>query len=115
MAVSGNCFQCGEGLVFPDRVGLRDECNRCGADVHTCRNCEHYDEKMYNSCRESQAEKVAEKDRSNRCEHFSLLQKKVTLAPDGKQIDKHLSQKDKLRAQAEALFKNLKSSQSGDT
>jgi hypothetical protein len=94
-----NCFECGTELVFSQTPGRRDECPKCGADVHVCRNCKNYDIKAYNECREPQADRVQEKDRSNFCDYFDPA------APGGKsETDK---QKD-LRAAAEALFKNFK-------
>lgn len=41
--------------------GRRDECDKCRADVHVCRNCKHYDPKVYNECREPQADRVQER------------------------------------------------------
>jgi hypothetical protein len=35
-----------------------------------CRNCAHHDPAAYNECRESNAERVLEKERSNRCDYF---------------------------------------------
>ena len=44
------------------------------ADVHCCRNCEFDDPGSYNECRETQAERVLEKDRSNFCDYFAFKQ-----------------------------------------
>jgi hypothetical protein len=49
---------------------MRDACERCGADLHVCRNCAHRDESAYNECRESNAERVLEKEAANRCDYF---------------------------------------------
>ncbi len=57
-------------LASGDRLGFRDECTRCGADLHVCRNCELYDPGAYNQCREPQAERVGDRERANRCEWF---------------------------------------------
>ncbi|MGE4130214.1 MAG: hypothetical protein AB7F86_01175 [Bdellovibrionales bacterium] len=65
-----SCFHCGEKLVFKERIGLREECPKCRYDVHVCRNCQFYDPKAYNECRETQAEVVREKDRYNHCDFF---------------------------------------------
>lgn len=59
-----------------DRVGRRDECSHCGADLHCCRNCEFYDPTSYNECREPVADRVKEKDRSNFCDWFKLRDQK---------------------------------------
>lgn len=89
------CFSCGKESSFADRVGRRDECSYCGADAHVCKNCEFYDEKAYNECRETSADVVREKERANFCDYFK---------PGGggnAAVDKAAA----LRAAAEALFK----------
>ncbi len=89
------CFSCGKELIFSERIGLREECDQCRSDVHVCRNCHFYDPKVYNECRETQAEIVQEKDRANRCDDFQPRQG----ASAG--VDKAAQ----LKAAAEALFK----------
>jgi hypothetical protein len=66
------CFACGAAieLASGERVGFRDAC-RCGADLHVCRNCAHHDPGAANECRESQAERVSERERANRCDWFA--------------------------------------------
>lgn len=64
------CFHCGTDVTFTDRVGIRSECEKCHSDVHVCKNCVHYDPKVYNECREPQAEVIREKDRANVCDYF---------------------------------------------
>ncbi|MFV8259335.1 hypothetical protein ACNQKP_16130 [Bdellovibrio bacteriovorus] len=95
MATSLHCFSCNKELTFPGNVGRRDECPHCRADVHVCKNCEHYDPKVYNECRETQADVVREKDRANFCDYFAP-RKGASSAEDKKAA---------LRAAAEALFK----------
>ncbi len=90
-----SCFSCGKDFSFSERVGLRDECLHCRSDVHVCRNCHFYDPKVYNECRETQAEIVRERDRANRCDYFQPRQG----ASSG--VDKAAQ----LKAAAEALFK----------
>jgi hypothetical protein len=66
------CFACAATVILAsgERVGFRDDCARCGADLHVCRNCDHYDPGAYNQCREPQAERVGERERANRCDWF---------------------------------------------
>jgi len=66
------CFSCGAQLGSNAKPGRSDTCAACDADVHCCRNCEFYDPGSYNECRESQADRVLEKHRSNFCEYFSF-------------------------------------------
>lgn len=58
-------------LAAGERIGFRDECSRCGADLHTCRNCLHHDPMAYNECREPNSERVGDRARGNRCDYFS--------------------------------------------
>lgn len=68
------CFSCGAQLDSVDKPGRAETCTVCGADVHCCCNCEFYDLGSYNDCRETQAERVLEKDRSNFCDYFVFKQ-----------------------------------------
>ena len=64
------CFSCKTEIEVTDRVGRGEICPSCGNDVHVCKNCLHYDVKAYNECRENQADRVLEKNRSNFCDFF---------------------------------------------
>lgn len=90
-----SCFHCKKINNYSDKVGFRDECLHCSSDLHVCKNCEFYDVKSYNECKENSADVVREKDRANYCDFFSPRKTAHT-------ID---SEKDKLKAAAEALFK----------
>ncbi len=89
------CFQCHNEVEILKGFGRREECPSCGYDVHVCKNCEYYDESSYNECKETQAEVVKEKDRSNYCDYFQL-----SVGAKNKQ-----QEKDDLVSAAEALFK----------
>lgn len=88
------CFSCGTANAILEKVGFRAECEKCGADLHVCKNCHFYDPKVYNECRETSAEVIREKERANYCEYF---QPGNAAGGDSKM--------DALRAAAEALFK----------
>jgi len=66
------CHQCGKELNREATVGRRDVCSSCRGDLHICLNCRFYDPGSYNDCREPQAERVVEKDRSNFCDYFEF-------------------------------------------
>lgn len=64
------CFFC-KTPVAEDRIGFRDECLRCGGDLHICRNCRFYDQYASRQCRETAiSESVRDKERRNLCEYF---------------------------------------------
>jgi len=87
------CFKCQKEQPILGTVGRRDECPFCKADLHVCKNCQHFDPQAYNECREPQADRVVEKERSNFCDYFS---------PGG---GGQKTQNEQLLSAAEALFK----------
>ncbi len=92
------CFSCQTAklLTGGDRIGFRDTCDVCHADLHVCRNCAFYDAGAYNECREPQAERVLDKERANRCDCF---------APTNKNRASAAADKAKHHAALDALFK----------
>ncbi|MCP4500166.1 MAG: hypothetical protein GY822_09425 [Deltaproteobacteria bacterium] len=64
------CPDCLREHVFVDFVPFRDECEGCSADLHVCKACRFYDRYASDECRESSAEAISVKDRSNLCEFF---------------------------------------------
>ena len=66
------CHQCG-AVVHVDEPLARDaECGSCGGDLRCCLNCRHYDTHFNNSCRETEADPVVDKNRRNFCDFFSF-------------------------------------------
>ncbi|MGH7932788.1 MAG: hypothetical protein ACREQN_06410 [Candidatus Binataceae bacterium] len=66
-----NCWHCGREVEVKERVGFREYCPGCDRALHACRNCGFYDPAYNNQCRETQAERVVDKERANFCEYFS--------------------------------------------
>ena len=66
------CAACNRELALApgERLGFRENCEGCDADLHSCVNCAHYDPGAYNDCREPSAEHVSERERANRCDWF---------------------------------------------
>ena len=95
------CFACNapQDLVPGGRVGFRDTCSACGADLHTCRNCAHHDASAHNQCREPQAEWVSDRERANRCDWF---------APGDAQGGALAAAQHKARSALDGLFKTPK-------
>ena len=65
------CYQCKTENKILDRVGRRDTCAKCDADLHVCKNCNFYDVSAYNECKEPSAERVLDKTKSNFCDYFT--------------------------------------------
>ncbi len=65
------CQACGQEVDFGERVGRRDECPHCAADLHACRQCRFYAPGYHNDCQENQAEYVSDKEKANFCGYFA--------------------------------------------
>ena len=97
MEKSFSCWKCGklfDETLLP--VNRRDECSECHADLHVCLMCEFFDKSKHNQCRESVAEAVNNKQRSNFCDYFKV----ASLASQSESMDASL----KTRAELDALF-----------
>jgi len=81
-----HCNHCAAALDLMQggKVGRRDDCAECGADLHCCYNCTFYDASTYNECREPQAERVLDKDRSNFCDYFKFQEGPGTTSRKGR-------------------------------
>lgn len=90
------CHHCQHIIDNKDRIGRRDTCPSCGADLHCCLNCMFYDIHSANACREPNAEHVLDKEAGNFCEYFAFSEK---------QLPRSSSPSVSARAQLEALFK----------
>jgi hypothetical protein len=64
------CQTCRREVEPPDPVGRKAACPFCRADLRCCLNCLFHEPAACNQCRESQAERVLEKDRANFCDYF---------------------------------------------
>ena len=67
-----SCQFCGAAINPPKPVPRQEECPSCKRDVHCCRQCRHFDPALNNSCRETNADWVADKDRRNFCDYFEV-------------------------------------------
>lgn len=90
------CFFCNTEIPISERVQFREECPHCQGDIHICMTCGFFDAGAYNECRESAAERLAGKERANRCEYYRPSQGTAagnTAADDAKQALESLFKK----------------------
>ena len=74
-------------------------CPHCASDLKICRNCRHYDASRRFECKEDLPEDVREKERANYCDLFQARDE------GGAPVPEEIAPAEKLRRQAEALFK----------
>jgi hypothetical protein len=91
----GTCWSCGQVLTALD-YGRADICRKCGRDTKVCKGCELYEPGTNNDCREPQAERVVDKERSNFCDYFKPCTRAAVTAS---------ASRDAAKAAAEALFR----------
>ena len=96
-----NCWKCGYRSETIERIGFRAHCPQCDRPLHVCLNCALYDPAYNNQCRETMAERVVDKERSNFCEYFAPSVDRGAAAS--------VQPPDRIaRQQLEALFKKKK-------
>lgn len=64
------CRECGEAAVETE-VERASTCKRCGAALHACVNCAHFDPSSPRECRQPIVERVVSKTKANDCELFA--------------------------------------------
>ena len=63
------CAICGALIQALDEVS--GQC-QCGAALHSCKQCTHFDPDSRYECRQPITERIARKDAANQCTFFSL-------------------------------------------
>ena len=67
-----NCWKCfkvfGEGAK---KIGFRDQCPFCDADLHVCLNCKYYAPGKPNDCAVPGTEWIKDRDQRHFCEEFA--------------------------------------------
>ena len=64
------CAQCGTLLAsVSEPIG---KCPKCGFELHSCRQCTHFDTASRFECTQPIAERVARKDERNQCTFYSM-------------------------------------------
>jgi hypothetical protein len=62
------CARCGNQVSDPADV----RCKRCGADLHSCAQCVHFDTSARFECTEPVTERISPKDAMNQCSFFAF-------------------------------------------
>ncbi len=75
--VASRCFQC--GTTLPPNIDFRGNCPKCGAGLHCCKQCVHFDSSTRFQCLKPIPERIPVKDQPNSCGLFSP---RVTVARD---------------------------------
>jgi hypothetical protein len=63
------CAQCGTLLQVSDPVG---KCQKCGFELHSCKQCTHFDPSCRFECSQPIPERIPKKDARNDCTFYSM-------------------------------------------
>ncbi len=86
-----HCYKCKSKLDLPNKkIGFRQTCQVCFADLHVCKNCKHYCIGKPNDCNVPNTEFVSDKEKNNFCEDFEINQKVDTQNKTKEDISKKL-------------------------
>jgi hypothetical protein len=64
------CARCGNELTVATAWSASGQCARCGADLHSCAQCAHFDTSAPFECQQPIPSRVSPKDARNECAHF---------------------------------------------
>jgi hypothetical protein len=64
------CAQC--GIVLPAGIEPTGKCPKCGAELHSCRQCTYFDTSSRFECTQPIPVRIARKDERNECTFYSM-------------------------------------------
>src|SRR4029453_26464 len=64
------CARCGNELMVASAWSLDATCSRCGADLHTCAQCVHFDTSAAFECQQPIPARISPKDTRNTCTFY---------------------------------------------
>jgi hypothetical protein len=103
--VAARCFSC--SMALPSDVDWKGLCPKCGAALHCCKQCAHFEPSTRFQCLKPIPLRIAVKDQANECE---LFKQRVTVARDAAPANNHIStvpQPNRSPNDARAAFDNL--------
>jgi len=69
---TARCDQCGTDLSTEFDVAEGSTCPKCAADLHTCRNCLHFDTSAHFQCAQPIKKRAVSKATANDCTFFTV-------------------------------------------
>jgi hypothetical protein len=96
------CERCGREQHGLQAVARDSRCTACGADLHSCIHCTHFDPAAFRQCTQPILERIPAKDRANDCSFFTPRWRQES---SGGEPDSGRSAGGDPRAAFDALFK----------
>ncbi len=64
------CAMCGAVVAKSGEILADSQCQKCAADLRSCKNCRHFDSGAKFECTEPVLQRITKKDIRNICEFF---------------------------------------------
>jgi hypothetical protein len=64
------CSICGTIVPPPVDIQFESQCAKCRADLHSCKNCRHFDTSAQFECTQPIPQRITKKDLRNQCSCF---------------------------------------------
>ncbi len=75
---AARCFNC--ATTLPQDIDFSGLCPKCGAELHCCKQCSHFEPSTRFQCLKPIQARIAVKDKANEC---ALFTPRVTVAREG--------------------------------
>ncbi len=81
------CAQC--GIVLQSTVDVSGNCPKCSFELHSCKQCTHFDPSSRFECTQPIPHRISPKDRRNPCTFYSIrvMVEKETSTPGAARAD----------------------------
>jgi len=66
------CANCSTAIEMMGNIPFTDQCKKCGADLHSCKNCRYFDPGARFECQKPIEARIAKKADRNMCMQFSV-------------------------------------------
>jgi hypothetical protein len=93
------CAMCGTAIPAIMAITYTSQCSKCQADLHTCKNCFHFDPGSRFECTQPIPERIVKKNARNECRYFEM--RKIV----ERESSESTSKPEDARAAFERLFK----------
>ena len=101
MRTAVKCAMCGTKLPAAlDEITTASKCSRCSADLHSCKNCVHFNPAERFECSQAISQRISPKDKTTNCEFFEIRTTVEKITTSTKE-----SSPNDARAAFESLFK----------
>ena len=79
------CSLCGAIGPKLEEITFATQCPKCKSDLHSCKNCVHFDTSVRFECTQPITERIKKKDIANNCTFFQprqTLERETTTSPE---------------------------------